>query len=254
MRIMANLRKCSNNYVKQGVCAIFGSTSTACHVCDLTDVRMHPPLRTFSRTSQLAKSRNFYDDLGIQKTATQSEIKSAYYNLSMVLHPDKNKGNEVASKRFRIVSEAYEVLGNFRTRRMYDKGIGSYGRASPTTESPGVETEIIHEEIEDDAQTKFYKQHMVKSQPPEMSDRMTARDFDNWASNKITQSFQHQQYIKRMVKNREEDERQMTTRGEQYGYLIVICTLVICMNIYYQYEHNRQHDVVLSKKGREKNS
>lgn len=123
---MANLRKCSKNYVKQGVCAIFGSTSmtiTTSHVSN-TDFRMHPPVRTFSRTrTQLAKSRNFYDDLGIQKTATQSEIKNAYYNLSMVLHPDKNEGSEEASKRFRRISEAYEVLGNFRTRRMYDKGL-----------------------------------------------------------------------------------------------------------------------------------
>ena len=120
---MANLRKCSSKYVNQGVSAIFGGSSNVHHVCESTDLKATQSVRTFSRTSQLAKKRNFYDDLGIPKTSTQSEIKSAYYNLSMAFHPDKNKGCENASKRFRQISEAYEVLGNFRTRRMYDKGL-----------------------------------------------------------------------------------------------------------------------------------
>lgn len=114
---MANLRKCSTNCVKQSVCAILDSTSMT------INLKMHPPVRTFSRTSQLAKSKNFYEDLGLTRTATQSEIKNAYYNLSMIYHPDKNEGCELAAKRFRQLSEAYEVLGNFRTRRMYDKGV-----------------------------------------------------------------------------------------------------------------------------------
>lgn len=78
-------------------------------------------VRTFSRTKHLAKSKNFYEDLEIPRTATQSEIKSAYYDLSMAYHPDKNK-TEQAKTKFRLISEAYEVLGNVRTRRMYDKG------------------------------------------------------------------------------------------------------------------------------------
>lgn len=118
---MANLRKCATKCVRQSVCAIFGSLSASNHLCS-TNIELRPSLRTFSKTSHLAKSRNLYDDLGIPKTATQSEIKNAYYNLSMVYHPDKNEGCEKASRKFRNISEAYEVLGNFRTRRMYDKG------------------------------------------------------------------------------------------------------------------------------------
>lgn len=117
--IMANLRNCSKNYAKQSVCTIFGIQTTS-HVCSI-DFQSHQSVRTFKKTSQLAKSRNFYDDLEIPKTATQSEIKSAYYNLSMIYHPDKSKSTEAAHK-FRRITEAYEVLGNFRTRRMYDKG------------------------------------------------------------------------------------------------------------------------------------
>lgn len=116
-----------------------------------------------------------------------------------------------------------------------------------------METEIIHEEVEDDAQTKFYKQHMVKSQPPEMSGRMTARDFDSWSSSRITESFQHQQYIKKVILDREEDENHMHTRGRQFAFVIVFCSLLVCVNIYYQNEHNRQHEGEL-KKHREKKS
>lgn len=116
MANLPNLRNCSTNCVRQSVCAILGVQTKNCKkTCS------YQSIRTFSRTCQLAKSRNFYDDLKIPKTATQAEIKSAYYNLSMLYHPDKNKGDE-AAQRFRRINEAYEVLGNFRTRRMYDKG------------------------------------------------------------------------------------------------------------------------------------
>lgn len=117
---MAKLRNCSTNCMKQGVCAILGVQTTN-HVCSTNIYPQHQSVRTFSRTSQLAKSKNFYDDLEVPRTATQSEIKGAYYNLSMIYHPDKKKGDE-AAKKFRRISEAYEVLGNVRTRRMYDKG------------------------------------------------------------------------------------------------------------------------------------
>lgn len=87
-----------------------------------TNSGLNLSVRTFSRTRQLAKSKNFYEDLEIPRTATQSDIKSAYYELSMAYHPDKNK-SEQAKIKFRLISEAYEVLGNVRTRRMYDKGL-----------------------------------------------------------------------------------------------------------------------------------
>lgn len=86
-----------------------------------TNSGLNLSVRTFSRTRHLAKSKSFYDDLEISKTATQSEIKSAYYELSKTYHPDRNK-TEQAKIKFRLISDAYEVLGNVRTRRMYDKG------------------------------------------------------------------------------------------------------------------------------------
>lgn len=68
------------------------------------------------------KPKNHYDSLGIQSTSTQGEVKSAYYKLSMMYHPDKNQGNPESSQKFRDITEAYEVLGNVKTRKLYDKG------------------------------------------------------------------------------------------------------------------------------------
>lgn len=67
-------------------------------------------------------SSNYYQSLGISQNSTQSEIKSAYYKLSMTYHPDKNQGSESAAIKFREITKAYEVLGNYRLRRLYDKG------------------------------------------------------------------------------------------------------------------------------------
>lgn len=66
--------------------------------------------------------RNHYDVLGITPNATQTDIKSAFYKLSKMYHPDKNKGSYDASRKFQDISAAYEVLGNFKLRRLYDKG------------------------------------------------------------------------------------------------------------------------------------
>lgn len=66
--------------------------------------------------------KDFYDVLGIDRKSTAKDIKEAYYELSKIHHPDRNKGCEKSAKTFRSISEAYEVLGNYRTRRLYDKG------------------------------------------------------------------------------------------------------------------------------------
>lgn len=66
--------------------------------------------------------KSHYEALNISKTATHKEIKDAYYRLSMIYHPDKNKGSEEAAKNFRDITKAYEVLGNVRQRRLYDSG------------------------------------------------------------------------------------------------------------------------------------
>lgn len=65
----------------------------------------------------------YYDILKVSPSATQAQIKTAYYKQSFIYHPDKNPGVETATQRFSEISEAYTVLGNITLRRKYDRGL-----------------------------------------------------------------------------------------------------------------------------------
>lgn len=65
-----------------------------------------------------------YDTLGIDKTATQDQIKKAYRKLSMKHHPDKNGGNDA---KFKEINEAYETLSDANKRKAYDMGGSQFG-------------------------------------------------------------------------------------------------------------------------------
>ena len=65
--------------------------------------------------------KNYYDVLGLTPKASSTEIKSAYYRLSKKYHPDLNT-TDASKAAFAEISEAYEVLGNRRSRRLYDRG------------------------------------------------------------------------------------------------------------------------------------
>ncbi|XP_051973500.1 uncharacterized protein LOC127636799 [Xyrauchen texanus] len=76
----------------------------------------------------LFKSKSaYYDILEVSPTATQTQIKTAYYKKSFMYHPDKNAGSEDATSRFTQISEAYHVLRNKALRKKYDRGILSQG-------------------------------------------------------------------------------------------------------------------------------
>ncbi|CAG10508.1 unnamed protein product, partial [Tetraodon nigroviridis] len=65
----------------------------------------------------------YYDILEVAPSATQAQIKTAYYKQSFLYHPDRNAGSETATGRFSEISEAYTVLGNKTLRKKYDRGL-----------------------------------------------------------------------------------------------------------------------------------
>lgn len=75
--------------------------------------------RGISTTSSLA-SKDYYKILGVSKNSSAKEIKKAYYQLAKKYHPDTNKDDNDASKKFQEVSEAYEILSDDTKRKEYD--------------------------------------------------------------------------------------------------------------------------------------
>lgn len=65
-------------------------------------------------------SRNLYDVLGVSKTASEAEIKSAYRKLARKYHPDLNKDDKNAADKFKEISNAYDIIGNAEKRKKYD--------------------------------------------------------------------------------------------------------------------------------------
>ncbi|XP_012290806.2 dnaJ homolog subfamily B member 8 [Aotus nancymaae] len=80
---------------------------------------------------------NYYEVLGVQVSASQEDIKKAYRKLALRWHPDKNPDNkEEAEKKFKQVSEAYEVLSDSKKRSLYDRAGCDSWRATGGASTP----------------------------------------------------------------------------------------------------------------------
>ena len=65
--------------------------------------------------------RDYYEVLGVNKSANKDEIKKSYRKLALKYHPDKNKGDKSAEEKFKEASEAYHVLSDDKRKANYDQ-------------------------------------------------------------------------------------------------------------------------------------
>ena len=70
--------------------------------------------------------KDYYQILGVSKSASPEDIKKTYRKLAMKYHPDRNKGNKNAETKFKDISEAYAVLSDTEKKKQYDM-FGSEG-------------------------------------------------------------------------------------------------------------------------------
>ncbi|XP_070554409.1 dnaJ homolog subfamily A member 3, mitochondrial-like isoform X2 [Ptychodera flava] len=122
-----DLRQCTNTPQKSFTQHGHFSNSKSPTWTDPTVRRYH--------TSNAAMQKDYYKILGVSKTASQKDIKKAYYQLAKKYHPDTNKDDKNASQKFAEVAEAYEVLGDEQKRRDFDNfgaaGFGARAGAGP---------------------------------------------------------------------------------------------------------------------------
>ena len=90
----------------------------------------------------MAQKRDYYEVLGVEKTASEEEIKKAYRKIAIKYHPDRNPGDKQAEEKFKEAAEAYNILHDPQKRQQYDQfgfngpmgggagGFGGFGGAS----------------------------------------------------------------------------------------------------------------------------
>ena len=89
----------------------------------------------------MANKRDYYDVLGVNRSASDDEIKKSYRKIAMKYHPDQNPGDTVAEEKFKEAAEAYEILSDSQKKAQYDQfghqafgagaqGFGGFGNAN----------------------------------------------------------------------------------------------------------------------------
>jgi len=130
---------------------------------------------------------DYYKLLGINKDATEKDIKKAYRKLARLYHPDVNPNNKEAEKKFKEINEAYEVLGNAENRKKYDK----YGK------------DWQHAEAYEKAEAQQKSQRQSYSNSQQNYSTYDEGDFSDFFSSMFGDGFQQQRRQRQTFKGRD---------------------------------------------------
>ena len=86
--------------------------------------------------------RDYYEVLGVERQATDQQVKSAYRKLALKFHPDRNPGDHKAEEAFKEAAEAYAVLADAQKRSLYDRfGHAAFEHGDSPLQAPGRQVE-----------------------------------------------------------------------------------------------------------------
>lgn len=166
-----------------------------------------------------SRQQSYYDVLKITPKATQAEVKDAYYKLSKKYHPDQYKGEEDPSKKFREIKEAYEILGNFSQRKMYDRGLLGMSVAATPAEA-------------EEYSSKFYESRRKRGEVPSASGRTPIYNFDEWSKLHYQSSRTRRENAKikyeELLKQRVDDAE--SNRTQSIISFLVLFSIMILIN------------------------
>ena len=105
---------------------------------DPNNAKIEGYINEANQKADSARNRDYYKILGLERNATQDEIKKAYRKLALKYHPDRNSESEqskkIAQRKFEDVSDAYSVLSDPKKKQMFDQGVDPL---NPETASGG---------------------------------------------------------------------------------------------------------------------
>jgi len=197
----------------------------------LSTDRFLPCSRRITREYCTKRVLNYYDMLETTPKASQKQIKAAYYRLSKKYHPDVNKSSD-AQEKFAMIAEAYEVLGNRRTRSLYDSGSLSPSDLPGRGPTGGTAAEV------DEEYREFFKNRSRGSsfrtrEGEPMTGRTKIFDFDEFYRQHYGEAMRRtQQDKKERERMKQEDMEAKSTKRQQLTlYLLVMLSVSVMLFI-----------------------
>lgn len=177
------------------------------------------------------KAKTHYEVLGLQPTATYNEIKSAYYELTLKYHPDRNK-SESAKEIFNEISNAYDVLSRYETRKQYDR------------------TQLINQDLQS-SKNKSYESFKPINMRSYKNQPINIFNFDEWVRQHYTNTLQ------KNISTKIRDEENMKILEsfkvpDVFVVMILLILTILTLHIHGRIRDKKYEDFKAAQKPRNK--